>query len=161
MLPKYTRKATIAMWIWFASVFLLVVLLPIQSAKENTWNNDIAAIFAIAFPLTIFGIIGYGFWAFSKAKGYSGLMGILLTIFTILGLIILLILPDRHKEIQPTTLEVGIKTTEHKKKRKVVTVKGLLMAALFLFAFILMVQAMKHLNDRWVPQGAQVQQQER
>lgn len=40
----------------------------------------------------------FAFWAYAKAKGYSGLLGLVLPIFSFIGLIVLHSLKDKHPD---------------------------------------------------------------
>ncbi len=99
MLLQYKRKANIAAGIWLASMVPLIFVIIA--------DGDRGVIREILQPLLIFVNVGsfwYAFWAFAKAKGYSGFLGLVLPIFSILGLIILVSLRDKHKEGEPTAL---------------------------------------------------------
>lgn len=92
MLPVYKNKITIAGKACIASV--LVIIIPLLVTPEF-WNNHplVNAIFALAFT----GSFYYICWAAAKGKGYAGWIGLILAIFSILGLAILIFLKDRHK----------------------------------------------------------------
>ncbi len=94
MLVQYKRKANIAAAIWLGSLVLLVMLLP--SAKGNMWETgDVPRIsIFLVFAATYW----YAFWSFAKAKGYSGFLGIILPLLSVLGLIILSVLRDKYPE---------------------------------------------------------------
>jgi hypothetical protein len=92
MLASYRRKANIAAAIFFAGLILFFVYM--EKDGGNIWKSGdilqtaLAATWVISFY--------YCFWAFAKAKGYSGWLGLVLPIF-IVGPIILLLLKDKHK----------------------------------------------------------------
>ena len=92
MLPIYKRKISIAGKVCVASVLALVVPIPVV---PEFWNNH--PILNALLALTVGVSFWYICWATAKAKGYSGWVGILLPFLTIIGLIILIALKDRHK----------------------------------------------------------------
>jgi hypothetical protein len=92
MLATYKKAGNIAL---AASAVCIVAIgvLGRNSATGNVWGPGGApVILMIAFTLSIMAM----FWAYAKAKGYSGLLGLVLPFLSIVGLVILLGLKDKH-----------------------------------------------------------------
>ena len=78
------------------------------------WGSAIAAAGAAEFwPIAVWPVLGFSmasfsfaFWAFAKAKGYSGFYGLLLSLLSLVGLIILVKLPDKNRR-KASDSEVG------------------------------------------------------
>jgi hypothetical protein len=94
MLANYRRKANIAAAVWFVAMFALIPLAHSAKPGANIWSdgNLIAQLAFLAF----IGAWFYGLWAYLKAKGRSGSWAVL-GVFTLIGLIIILALSDKHK----------------------------------------------------------------
>jgi hypothetical protein len=92
MLIKYKKQANNAVGIGL--VTLTIAILTGLSTKENIWASSIGSV----LMLTCMGSFWFSFWAYAKAKGYSGFIGLVLPLLNILGLIILLGLRDKHPE---------------------------------------------------------------
>ena len=94
MLAKYKKQANIAAGLWLCSVVAIVATM--QSAQGNIWvNADIPRISLIVVSAISF---WFAFWAYARAKGHSGLLGLVLPFFSVVGLLILARLKDRHPE---------------------------------------------------------------
>ena len=88
-------------------------MLPQYKKKTNRWVIlSFLSRFVGAFLMAIMGLIFFGYvffytvayiclfvanWNYAKGKGYSGAIGILLGLLDIIGLIIMVILPNRYK----------------------------------------------------------------
>jgi hypothetical protein len=91
MLPAYKLKGSVAVSICVAASAANVIL-DIQ--YRETVPTPL-----VAFLLVISTSSGfYTYWAFTKAKGYSAVLGIVLACFTVVGFIVLLMLPDKHPQ---------------------------------------------------------------
>jgi asparagine N-glycosylation enzyme membrane subunit Stt3 len=93
VLATYQRKSNIAGAVWFVTLLCLMAL----SSKEsggNIWRdgNLLPQFIFIAMGIAWF----YALWAYARAKGHSGFWAAA-GILTLLGLVILLLLPDKHK----------------------------------------------------------------
>ncbi|MEC4720507.1 hypothetical protein RY831_15195 [Noviherbaspirillum sp. CPCC 100848] len=94
MLRPYKKKANIAAGIWLASVGLLGYVG--SRGQGNIWDNgDILSISSMVICMTAY---WYAFWAYARAKGRSGAWGIILPIFSIIGLLTLAALRDLHPD---------------------------------------------------------------
>lgn len=90
MISKFTNIGNAALAVAAAS-FALVVYLGKGSSTQNAWGPGGApAWLAYVAGASIFLM----FWAYAKAKGRSGWLGLLLPFLNVLGLIILLKLED-------------------------------------------------------------------
>ncbi|HYS84975.1 MAG TPA: hypothetical protein VEN78_08235 [Bradyrhizobium sp.] len=96
MLMQYKRKANIAAGIWLVSLVPFVIVL--STAKGNIWETG--NVLGITVAVTNVAAFWYAFWSFAKAKGYSGALGVVLPLFSVLGLIVLISLRDKHKETE-------------------------------------------------------------
>jgi peptidoglycan/LPS O-acetylase OafA/YrhL len=94
MLAKYKNAGNIALGA-SALCFLAVVVLTKDSTPKNVFDAGGAP--AVLMPVSILGIC-VAFWAYAKGKGHSGWLGIVLPFLSIIGLIILLTLKDKHPE---------------------------------------------------------------
>jgi len=92
MLPAYRKKANVA-----AGVYLISMAMALIGPISNNMGW-------LAMPVSI--IIGisffYALWAYVKAKGYRGILGLILPLLPAIGLVILMLLPDKCKELQST-----------------------------------------------------------
>jgi len=96
MLAKYKKQSNIAAGVWLCSLVALVALMP--SAQGNIWDNgDILRVTIMAISAISF---WYAFWAYAKAKGHSAILGLVLPLLSVIGLLILAGLKDRHPEVK-------------------------------------------------------------
>lgn len=99
MLVKYKKQANIAAGLWLVTFAGTVAIL--HSLKANLWESgDLVAIFTM---LVNIGTYWFAFWAYAKAKGYSSFLGLVLPLLSIVGLIILVALRDKHPETTSDT----------------------------------------------------------
>ena len=105
MLTAEYKKANVGAGVWLLSMVLLLASIFTINTGENIWdgdNNIVAGIFIIQIASMF-----YALWFYSKAKGYSGYIGILLSLLHLLGWVILLMLKDKtidHEETDPNYL---------------------------------------------------------
>lgn len=101
MLIAYKKKANAAAAVWLLTMFILLALMA-QSPEHNIWESrNVLAKALLQVLLITCGIAyWYALWAYAKGKGYSGWLGAILPIFSVVGLIILAKLPDKHKNVQ-------------------------------------------------------------
>ena len=99
MLITYKKKGNIAAAVWLITMFVLLALMT-QAPEQNIWEskNIFAKALLQALLITCGAAYWYTLWAYAKAKGYSGWLGVILPIFSVIGLIILAGLPDKHKD---------------------------------------------------------------
>ena len=97
MIQSYKHIATGAVAV-AAAAFGGVVILGQGSTTGNVWGPGGAP---PALMVTIGLSIIVAFWAFAKAKGRSGWLGVLLPLLSIVGLIVLLALKDKSLQ-EPT-----------------------------------------------------------
>jgi len=108
MIPKYKKLTSIAGWVFLAATLLLIPLVAMNRVRENI--SDSWALLQTALALVWIVAFWISCWATAKAKGYSGLVGIVLPIFSILGLIILILLRDKHPQASATQEATGNST---------------------------------------------------
>lgn len=94
VLLVYKKKANVAAGLWFVVMLMLVASVLLTAGDQS---NLTTAATRILFALNI-ATFWFAFWAYAKAKGYSGFVGLVLPLFSILGLIILHSLRDRHPD---------------------------------------------------------------
>jgi hypothetical protein len=113
MLASYKKAGNIALG---ASVvcFAAIVILGKGSTTGNVWEPGGAP--PILMYGTVFAIL-IAFWAYAKAKGHSGWLGVILPFLNIIGLVVLLKLKDKH----PDNIEPNV-TTKQDLNRKWATV---------------------------------------
>jgi hypothetical protein len=92
MLASYKRKSNIAGAIFLAGIVGDVILL--STGHKDLWNNSV---FATTFGITWAASYLYALWAYVKAKGRSDAW-VLMAFLNVIGLIVLLMLKDLHKE---------------------------------------------------------------
>lgn len=97
MLAQYRRKGNIAAGVWLASILPFVAFVAIADDLPQFAQG----IIQLTLIILLTGSYWYACWAFAKAKGYSGFVGLMLPIFSILGLIVLIALRDKHKIDEP------------------------------------------------------------
>ena len=97
MIAHKKKKANIAAGVYLVRLFVLVAYMVSGQVEGNIWETG------NALAITIFSINGLSLaaalWLFAEAKGYWGILGLVLIFLNIFGLLILLALPDRRKEI--------------------------------------------------------------
>lgn len=98
MLTKYKKQGNIAAGIWLVTLVVVLAIMP--SVKGNVWDNPQPATIVVIISVASF---WFTFWAYAKAKGYSGIIGLVLPLLSIFGLAILLALKDKHKEQENIT----------------------------------------------------------
>lgn len=89
-IAEYKKKANIGI----ALAIITAVVLGFIAYRVGAPNKALDIIFVLPMFLFIYGLCCY-----AKGKGYHGAWG-LLGLFTLIGLIILVCLPDRHKSIK-------------------------------------------------------------
>jgi hypothetical protein len=96
VIESHKKKSNIGAGVWLASMAVLVGLILSGQVEGNIWdgNNPLAAIVFIINGLSM----GFALWFYAKAKGYWGILGLALIFLSIIGLLILAVLPDRRKE---------------------------------------------------------------
>jgi hypothetical protein len=91
VMAAYQRKSNIAALVFVGCIVGAVVM--IDQSNENLWDGGIiGAATGIGTMASWF----YALWAYMKAKGRSGLW-CLLGMGSVLGLVVLLLLKDRHR----------------------------------------------------------------
>lgn len=93
MLEREKRQSNIAAGIWFICLIFLTATVN-KGAGGNIWENDMYISQAAVWIMIVSWF--YALWAYAKAKGRSGLWAIA-GVFTLLGLIVLLLLKDKHE----------------------------------------------------------------
>ena len=93
MLVKYKKQANISTGIWLVT---LIAFLASPLPSGNIWESgDIPRMLLMTASVAAF---WFCFWAYAKAKGYSGWLGVVLPIFSVIGLVILAMLKDKHPD---------------------------------------------------------------
>lgn len=94
MLPEKSKKSNVAAGIWILSMFALLSYIDL-SEGGNIWDdgNVVGITILVIHGISLFTAL----WFYSEAKGYSGLLGLGLGFLYALGLIILLLLRDKHR----------------------------------------------------------------
>jgi hypothetical protein len=93
MLVKYKKQANISAGVWLVT---LVAFLATPLPSGNIWESgDIPRMLLMTASIAAF---WFCFWAYAKAKGYSGWLGVVLPVFSVIGLVILAALKDKHPD---------------------------------------------------------------
>jgi len=92
MLPSYKRVGNVALAIAAVCVIAIGVL-GRNSANGNVWGVGGAP--PVLMYATVISVMVM-FWAYAKAKGHSGWLGVVLPFLNVIGLMVLLRLKDRH-----------------------------------------------------------------
>lgn len=94
MIAVQEKKANIAAGVWIATIVALVSLFATGQVQGNIWETG------NTLAITLFSLHGlalaFALWFYAKAKGYWGVLGVSLFLLSFLGLIILMMLPDRR-----------------------------------------------------------------
>jgi peptidoglycan/LPS O-acetylase OafA/YrhL len=98
MLLKYKKRSNVAAAIWLGTVIGLIVV-----SQPSVESTALAGGGALALYLAYAGSSLYAGWAYAKAKGYPGWYGPGLTCLSVIGLIILAVLKDKHKTTPGTS----------------------------------------------------------
>lgn len=94
MQAAYMKQANISAGIWLASVAVLVA--SMLSIDGNIWDHGNIPV--ITIMLVSAGAYCVAFWAYTKAKGHSGLLGVALAFLSVIGLAIVISLKDKHTD---------------------------------------------------------------
>lgn len=103
MLPEYKKKANIRVGLGF----LLWIVLPICGTVLLK-SQQLPSYFRFLFPVLLWGGIFLFIWGctfYAKGKGYGRAVG-LLGFLNLIGLLILLCLPDKHPISLPTIEDI-------------------------------------------------------
>ena len=95
MLMQYQKRAHTAGWIFLACAVAIVALPALFGPKLGNSYDE----FGLADLTVATGSMVYGFCSYAKAKGYSGWVGVILPLFSIVGLFVLLALKDNYKQV--------------------------------------------------------------
>ena len=94
MIAEYKKKANIGIGLAILTTAVLVFIAVLTRGISEETDSLLKDIFVLpVFPFI------YGLCCYAKGKGYHGAWG-LLGVFTLIGLIILVCFPDRHKSIR-------------------------------------------------------------
>jgi hypothetical protein len=98
MIREYKKKTAIAAAVCICSLVAIVVMLP-PAGSDAGWD----APGRIATPPLFIGIGAYfyAFWACAKGKGYPGVLGLLLTLLSVVGVLIMVVLKDKNPTPSP------------------------------------------------------------
>ncbi|MFS2037114.1 hypothetical protein ACEN8I_24025 [Polaromonas sp. CT11-55] len=106
MLRSYKKAGNISLGI-AAVCAAAIVVLGKNSTSGNVWGPGGAPpvlMYATALSVVVM------FWAYAKAKGHSGWLGALLPLLSVVGLVVLLRLTDRHPQTEvPSSKEAVAK----------------------------------------------------
>lgn len=94
MVVAYKKKINIFIGLYILLNILLGGYMLFNPGQDEGLN--ILDLLLLPLALISFGCLFYGLYNYAKAKGYSGWLA-LLGFLQILGLIILVVLPDKHK----------------------------------------------------------------
>ncbi len=92
MLANYRRRGHISAAIWLVTVTAVAIMAP--GLGRELWEHLQPATAVAAISLAAY---CYAFIAYAKAKGYPGFAGLLLALLSLPGLLILILLRDKHK----------------------------------------------------------------
>jgi hypothetical protein len=93
MLADYKRKSNYGAAIFLLSI-ISVSLMASGTGGKNIWENA-NWLPTITYCISVVAFF-FSVWALAKAKGYSGIVGLILPFLSIFGLLILLFLKDKH-----------------------------------------------------------------
>ena len=95
MIAEYKKKSNIAAGVWLATMAILIYMFSGNSVEGNIWETGNIPVIIV---FTIHGLsFAAALWWYAKAKGYWGILGLLLMFLSIIGLIIIALLPDKNK----------------------------------------------------------------
>lgn len=85
MKVEYFKKVKIAAVVWMVSLVVWIIAIKIGVKRELC--DVLAGIPIVAFI--------YGMAEFARSKGHNGIIGVILSFLSFIGLIIILVLPDK------------------------------------------------------------------
>lgn len=91
MIKKYKQRANLAIGLSIGSIVILWMM-------DEVFKVGLSLEVYLVGLLFHFSLLLLGFWNYTKAKGYAGILGILALPFSLLGLIILAGLRDKNPE---------------------------------------------------------------
>lgn len=93
MLVRYKKQANISAGIWLVT---LVAFLATPLPDGNIWETgDIPRMLLVTASAAAY---WFCFWAYAKAKGYSSWFGVVLPVFSVIGIVILAALKDKRPD---------------------------------------------------------------
>lgn len=92
MLANYRRRGHISAATWLVTGIAAAILAP--GLSREVWEHLQPATVVAAVSVAAW---CYAFIAYAQAKGYPGLAGLLLALLNLPGLLILILLKDKHK----------------------------------------------------------------
>lgn len=94
MIAAHEKNANIAAGVWIVTIVMLVAMVLGGFVDGNIWDTGNIPV------ITVFSIHGLAMcaalWFYAKAKGYWGIFGVSLAFFSFVGLLVLMLLPDRR-----------------------------------------------------------------
>lgn len=95
MIAEYKKKSNIAAGVWLVTMAILIYMFSGNGVESNIWKTENIPVIIV---FTIHGLaFAAALWWYAKAKGYWGILGLLLMLLNIIGLIIIALLPDKEK----------------------------------------------------------------
>jgi hypothetical protein len=90
----FTKKANVFSGVWLISLIVLVMVVTHESFSGNIWDgeNYLAASIFVLHGISFF----LALWFYAKDKGYPGILGVALGLLYGLGLLIMLLLPNKR-----------------------------------------------------------------
>lgn len=98
MIREYKTKTAIAAAVCIGGLVAILVMLP-PAGSDAGWDGP-GRIATLPLVLCV-GAYFYAFWACAKGKGYPGVLGLLLPLLSVVGLIVLVVLKDKHPAPSP------------------------------------------------------------
>jgi peptidoglycan/LPS O-acetylase OafA/YrhL len=92
MLANYRRRGHISLAIWLIAGIAAAIMAP--GLRREVWEHLQPA--TVVAGISVAGWC-YAFIAYAQAKGYPGIAGLLLALLNLPGLLILILLKDKHK----------------------------------------------------------------
>ena len=96
MIQSHKKKSNTAAGVWLVTMAILVRLFLSGKVEGNVWSGSNLLVATVVIVHCI--SMAIAFWFYSKAKGYWGILGVALIFFSLFGLIVLVLFPDRRPE---------------------------------------------------------------
>jgi hypothetical protein len=98
VLLHYKRKANIAAIVWLAAMLSIIPIALSMPPGASIWDGEHNL--GLLAGLTMTAAYLYGLWAYLKAKGQPLAWIVLAVVLNLIGLIIVVALPDKHKSAE-------------------------------------------------------------
>ena len=89
----HKKKSDLGAGVWLVTMAALALLFA--TGYSEAVGKPVTILIFTVHAASMF----FAFWHYARAKGYWGVFGIAMTLFSFIGLIVLALIPDKHQEL--------------------------------------------------------------